>query len=480
MPTTEQADKVHASNELISTSFFVLYAAYVLTRIPLLWYNEAEYTEGYIFTLWSFTKELKWHPLYPGLMKGLSAIIDPILAGRIVSALSGLVTLIFLGRLAEKLYNRQTAIIASLLFITAPLVLLFSTRVLTESLFLAVSVGTVYYFFCSLDQESRWGMAGLVFFCGLTVLTRPEGFIFTSLIGISALNTIRKRKWKPLFFSCAGLASWLVFFLWWRLRPTGSTYVRVFNTSLNDLSLERFLTYLFSYIEAYPYALCYPIFLLAFYHVMVQAFQRRALWAWILVFLHVIWIGILCMHWAWTTRFLIVLATLALVEAASMLTSLQSRVSPRLWKALAFSVLVFSLIQSNVALYFGKQTFADIKDTALFIRNNSGQQRIFSDESFKVQYYLGRSILPYSVNTDFQPGDIITLHSFHTHLSNEVETLTKRYKLSLVYSAGSRTMPFLGCGPVEVFSGTNQPSLLQNRFRPQRFQSLVLQIVAKK
>src|SRR5688500_16306954 len=62
---------------------------FFLSRFGLIWVNEAEFTDAYQLLTWTFDHPVRWHPLYPILIKPVTALLEPVLAGRVLAILSG-------------------------------------------------------------------------------------------------------------------------------------------------------------------------------------------------------------------------------------------------------------------------------------------------------------------------------------------------------------------------------------------------------
>jgi|GEM_PF-5873071 len=429
---------------------------------------------------WRFAHGEKWHPLYPLLIQALSKFIDPIFAGRLLSLLFGGFSLYFLWRLTQKLYGRAAAFWASLFFVVSPLLLWVQLRVLTESLFVFTSLATIFYFLEIWKKQYDWNFCLLVFFCGLGALTRPEGLLGILLIAAAFIRLARGRTWKPLLYAAPAVVPWALLLVWFHLHTSGSGYQNVAAISYRQISIQKLLIYFVSYLEAYPYVMFYPVFLFALYHLIFKAWKSNRIWFVSLFAVHALWFGILAFHWAWTTRLLVLPATLLLVEAGSMVVFLRERISRRVWNTIFLTVFLFSWSFAVVALYFQRETFADFKESTLFIREHRKNQRVYSDELIKVGYYLQSPVLEYSRDAHFQPGDIIALHSFHTTLREELVQLSRQYQVAFVYGATARTIPILANGLAATMTETNQVSMLQRRFEWQKSSSVVLQVLSQK
>jgi Dolichyl-phosphate-mannose-protein mannosyltransferase len=458
----------------------ILFLCFAASRLSLLSLNKAEYTDAYILFEWSLYKGDKRHPLYPMLVQAVSHMVDPIIAGRLIAVMSGAVALYFLVKISTRIYGQRASILAGVLFILSPLGLWVQTRVLTESLFVATSIAAVYYFLCIFDQDDLWAFFGLIVFSGLSALTRPEGIFLVLLLIPGAYHLFVRQKWKNIIYSLPGLIVWGFLFLWLYVRSSAPTYQDEMSFSFNQATIQKVLLYCVSYLEVYPYVLSYPVWLLAVYHLLTNIPKNNQIWMATIVMIHVVFWALLSIHWVWSPRFLILPATLILIEAGAMLHRLHSTTSKRLSNLVLACTFTCSFFLTAFSIFYQREVFADFKDAASFIKTHKTNQRVFSDEFFKVKYYLGTPPLRYSRDAEYQLGDIINLHSFHTDLKKELVELNRQYKLSVVYNADALTIPLLGNGPLERFENTFDSSILQQRFRKQRFHSVVIQVIGKK
>jgi hypothetical protein len=171
-------------------------------------------TNGYSGT------EPAFFPLYPMLIAGIGVFTNNhLIAGLLVSNAASLFALLYLYKLVEHEFNRQVAhrtIFYVSIFPTA----IFFSAVYTESLFLFLSVASLYYV-----RERRWLLAGL--FGAFASLTRVEGVLLAVPFVIEWMVALYEArgdwyKWpvdtilRPLVGVCViplGLASYMLY-LW--------------------------------------------------------------------------------------------------------------------------------------------------------------------------------------------------------------------------------------------------------------------------
>ncbi len=145
-------------------------------------------------------KEMAFFPLYPWLIHVLGGIIgDHLAAGLIISNLSFFVALGYLYALMRLEYGDDTvayhAIFYTAIFPTA----IFFSAVYTESLFLALTVASVYY-----ARHGNYITAGI--FGALASMTRVEGVLTAIPLAYEAWSGWRERRGTTLTRGIIGVA----------------------------------------------------------------------------------------------------------------------------------------------------------------------------------------------------------------------------------------------------------------------------------
>ncbi len=117
-----------------------------------------------------------WSPMYPSLIAVMSLLVkDFELAGRLVSAISGSLVVLPAFFLTQELFNRKTAYFIAVLIALYPPLAFISTSVLTESVYILLSISGVTIGWFALKKHSIiMGLITGVLF-GMSYLTRPDG-----------------------------------------------------------------------------------------------------------------------------------------------------------------------------------------------------------------------------------------------------------------------------------------------------------------
>ncbi|MET0491989.1 MAG: hypothetical protein ABW000_02535, partial [Actinoplanes sp.] len=177
----------------------------------------AGYPQGYTYgadgTLQG--NELAFFPVYPMLIRGLSAIgLDPGIAAITVSWLASIGAAVALHLLGTTLYNRRAGWALVAICCSAPMSVVLSMAY-SESLFLALVAGMLVA-----AHRKVWWAAGLLGL--LAALTRPTGAAAALALAVAAIIAVRNdpsRKWQPLLAAGVALAGVPLFLGWvaWRV-----------------------------------------------------------------------------------------------------------------------------------------------------------------------------------------------------------------------------------------------------------------------
>lgn len=124
-----------------------------------------------------------WPPLYPALVAVASLVFrDAEFAGRLVSAVAGALLVIPAHGLARRWYGRRAALVCASLVALHPLLVYYSTTLLTESTYTLIFTCAVVASWSALTGASAraYAFAGALF--GACYLLKPEAFGFVPLL----------------------------------------------------------------------------------------------------------------------------------------------------------------------------------------------------------------------------------------------------------------------------------------------------------
>lgn len=182
--------------------FFLLLRVVNLTLLPV-------FADEAIYVRWAQVMKaeptLRFLPLSDGkqplymwsIIPFLSFFSDPLFAGRIISVLSGLGTLIGLFFLSFQLFkSRRIALFSSLFYSLVPFAVFFDRMALADSLLACFGVW-LFYFSLLLFSSPRLDLAmitGIVL--GMALLTKSPATFFALLIPVSFLTVFEKKRFS--------------------------------------------------------------------------------------------------------------------------------------------------------------------------------------------------------------------------------------------------------------------------------------------
>jgi 4-amino-4-deoxy-L-arabinose transferase-like glycosyltransferase len=149
-------------------------------------------------------------PLHTWLMIPFLKIIkDPLIAGRLLSVMAGLATLVALFLLVRKVFNQKLALTASILLSICPFLVFYNRLAVADSLLTAFAVWS-FYLSLLLKEKPDLGKAFLLGFCwGGGLLTKQPALYFILLSPLVFLLERRFNFRKPFYWFLALILAFL-------------------------------------------------------------------------------------------------------------------------------------------------------------------------------------------------------------------------------------------------------------------------------
>jgi len=170
----------------------------------LLKHNYFIETDGCIYAISARNLlELHWYPLtyfppfYPMLIAGAYSLIGQLqLAAHLVSVIAWALSIFIFFKLADYLYGRKAAHIATFLYLSHGLALGYSYRIQTHSVDLLLILGYIFLAILFIRKESRrWPRAVLIgAILAAAILNRPE-HILVALFLVPTISIFLKTDW---------------------------------------------------------------------------------------------------------------------------------------------------------------------------------------------------------------------------------------------------------------------------------------------
>lgn len=306
----------------------------------------------------------------------------------------------------------------------------------------------------------------------------------------------RRRGWwyrRPLELVALVISAgpYLFLHVWQHHLAMSTWYQEGMRTSMRSLA-GRWEVWLGYYLRAYPYVLVYPVAVLAgigLVLALVSAVRnplRRGWAVFVLYFLAGYFYTLVVNKW-WTPRYLYMLVAAALPLAgggADFLAAARNRfLRSAGWALLALS-LVVSAVFTGFVLYWSRESFADIKGSGDYIRENLSGRTVYCSELRKVGWWAKTPLRGYTQTSrgGVRPGDYVLLVGWHTNLNTELRYLASRYPLREVNRERAEIRPLLADDIVD-WAGrrlprrANDPVLWEQRFNLQTLESVIVEVL---
>lgn len=192
----------------------ILVACYFLLRIPNLTLQPI-FADEAIYIRWAQVMRAEPTLRFISMQDGKTPLFmwamiptfkifeDPLFAGRFLSVTSGFFTLLGVYFLSKKIFNKQTAFWASLLYVITPYIVFFDRMALVDAMLSAFSIWIIY-FAIWLSKTLRLDMAMILgYLLGGAVLTKTSGMVNFLLLPVSILGFNSEKNKRKSFLRLA-------------------------------------------------------------------------------------------------------------------------------------------------------------------------------------------------------------------------------------------------------------------------------------
>lgn len=463
-----------------------LFLVTLITRLLLIPINRAEYTDGILqITLFSSPNKL-YPPLFTVLVQILKPLFgNPEYAGRFVSAVSSSCVIFPVYLIAKRMFDKRAAFFASLLYAVSPISLRWSVHAMTDALFSLLFILSAGELWKSAMEDIRWSgrIVLATILAVIATLTRYQGILIFPLIIMVLIHKAYNRRKRIILPSLVQLL-WLLPVIW--IFKFGFRHPEQFaeraGTSLGDTALN-ILNVFESFTIWSPYFFTWPVFFLfltGLYYLKWEKLPRRILFYEfaILAFM------LLLLQSAFSSfqsRYLLPLLPFIVIFAGWGLVSFMDRPKGSGWlfKILLMVTLLYNIGFSGAVLILQRESFADIKDAALFVSEYSEETPVYSNETYKdlgpvkMRFWSGRAIRHLENPNDIQEGALVSVSSAYGG-TGAFKTMTQWLRnqrgARLAASFESRLVPFLPDIMQEPYTHQN-PLAMTFRYTPQNFRT---------
>ncbi len=171
---------------------------YLSLKHPLWWDSHVYIGMGkYLFSngtsgIWESFRPLV-HPIILGAF--WKSGLNPIFIGKLLDLIFSLAAVYLTYLIGKKIFNRETGLIAALIFSLTPLFIMFTGLILTEPLAITFALGGIYLF---LDEKKVWKVFLSGILLSLSFMTKfPQGVVFGALfliLGVKLLGGLYPLK----------------------------------------------------------------------------------------------------------------------------------------------------------------------------------------------------------------------------------------------------------------------------------------------
>ncbi len=421
--TSAEPNPGHAARRT-AIAIAVLCLLNLALKVPLTGINRGEYTDG-ILQLLVFEVPSR---LYPPLLGALAWALGHVgmtaeTGARLVSAVAGSLAVIPVCLMARRLRPQAATVwFAGIFFTLSPLVLRWSVRVMTDSLFMALCAGSLYYVLETIAgprartdraRDDR-NLALASFLAALSALARYQGAFLAPVLLVPAVLFVRRHRALPWRAALATLA-WAALPAWiaWAGFAHGGQFADRSSRDPLGTALD-YLNVLESFVYIAPYYVGLPIFAFflfgAFYCDKSQPYTRAFLWIW--GSWCVVILGLQSAFQSFQYRYMmpVLPGVLALAGCGCMWAEdwLAARRRGGVFRAAFIATILYMTMFSCAILVFQRETLGDQKAAALAVKEAfPADTPVFSNEQYgsfrnlecvKLSYWMGRpvkSIWPY-------------------------------------------------------------------------------------
>lgn len=479
-------------------------------KAPLLWLNQAEYTDGLI-QLGLFENGCPLYmPLYTLCVQPLMVLgLDPVMAGRVVSLLAHGATLFPLAGIAvwltgERSAGRWTAALCAV----SPVPTRWALRVMTDSLFSLwwwTAIALLLAAAPRLDRSEHEGpicpfrATALFLFAGaLAALTRHTGWILFPL-GLLALFALMRQDLRHALRPTLALFAWALPLGWMLVAGAVEGHGAQVGARFSLLSSAILLE---AYALDWPLIVGWPLAILTVWG-LARPVASGPRWRWFLLVAAWCTLGILamqCLIQSYLFRYLLPLVGFACVIGGCVMARLR-REHPRALAPVAALVLGGLLVANASSLWRQRTAWGDFRlgaeamgaaaspDTPCF--TNETYAMWPEGDTTKAEWWSGREVGTLITAADqglrladLPPGSLVlisTAYGGHQAAGNLFREIGAAHEIATLGRWESALTPLLP----DIMDGRYQPALglhqnpLALRFRhvEQRFETILIRVI---
>ncbi|MBN1902259.1 glycosyltransferase family 39 protein [Candidatus Sumerlaeota bacterium] len=461
-----------------------------LLKIALIGINRAEYTDGILqITLFSNPNRL-YPPLFTILVHILTPIFrNPELAGRFISVLSGSLLAIPVFLLTRRIFDKTAAFFAGVVFTVSPMALRWSLHSMTDMIFALIfflAVSSWIHAAADSRKDSRKAFTAATVLAVLATLTRYQGVLLAPpILFLLVMISMRQRRfpWKETAWQIL----WALPVLWiyfYGFRHPQQFVERAGNSPGQTVIL--ILNVFESFLAYSPYFLTLPVFFFMLAGLFYPGGYRNERAILLGIFLYMV-TSLLLLQSAFSSfqsRYLLPLLPMAAVFAGRGMAALKIfwKRRPLVFNILFIVTILYGIGFGLTSVFLQRETFGDLKEAALFLRELPHGVKIYSNETYKdlgpvkMRFWSKRDIESFDVSRDFPSGAFVCFSSAYGGFQSfEEYNLKFKYRANLLRTYGAEIVPLLPDVMQEPYSHQN-PLAMTFRYTTQYFITAIYKI----
>lgn len=492
----------------------------LLIKLACIQLNQGEYTDG-ILQLEVFRIPSKLYPPLFGLLAHFLASVGVELetAGRLISIIASSLTVIPIYCMGRRLYNDSAARLAAVFYTFSPLVMRWSIRAMTDSLFLFLET-SAFWMMLESWMLSSGGLGALAAqtdplaarrgadrrlalanaLVALSALTRYQGAFAGLLLLIPAAAFVLRQRAIPVR-TLAVSVIWAALPLW--MWHHGFVHQQQFASRTTGAWITTLLAWLNlfeSFVLVSPYFFTFPLFVMFVIGLFRLNYSSRAvrsfLWLWCIWTLIVL--AVQSVFGSFQYRYMLPVLPMWLVIGGAGCAWLESNLAARrpvLFSLIFICSVAYMGLFSCAVLVFQRETLRDQKLAGLFLKRNFPPNvPAFSNERYgefwklgcvKLSFWSGRTVEPvfpylpprpgYPPPKHLPGGSIVIMGNEYggdTHMDELLSQLTYFYHMRELDSYDATAYPLLDDIMLSPMLNQN-PLAWVLRYTPQLFSTHV-------
>jgi len=326
-------------------------------------------------------------PLFPAILATFSFLGEFI---KLIPIIFTIITVIIVYYFVKKIYNEKVAMIATSFLATAPWIIYYSQRILTETLFMMLFTASIFLIHLSTEKKKYLPLTFALF--GLAFLTRYQGILLLAIFLIYILIIKRTSIIKTKEFLLPLIVFFIILVPWFYI---GFTYY----SNPYELYVDQMKNGLINppgtFQGPFYFYIINSIGIFGISIILLPLFFREKIFRNkfnILLFISMI---IIILFFSIMERkeyrYLISFTGVFYIAAAYSLMSIYNKKRKILLCLVIVLIIAVNLLMATQLILEGKTAGKNIKDASLFLKENLSENEYIIAENYPVVNYMTNS-----------------------------------------------------------------------------------------